>query len=114
MEAYTFVVLLNKLKEKFVKEFDLPKNIIIKPAVLSFSHILSGKDMKDLEKGNLPNLQKMIKKMNEHMKSLDMDPFEFFAFNKKIPLCKKGKNNEILFSDRNLSLSDKDVIKYSY
>jgi len=98
MEVFTFVILLNIRKV---------------PAIVTFSNIESGENMKKLEDGELSNLKELIIKMNDHIATFGILPFKFFAFEPPIPELIQDKKGRIVFKDQNFPISSK-VLEYSY
>jgi hypothetical protein len=113
MESFTFVILLINIKEKFTSEFNINNSILFRPLVISFKDIRSCAHMELLENDRLPNLKALIKKMNEHLSSLDILSFKFYSFESELPRIIQDKSNHILF-EKDIFIRHSGVKLYKY
>ncbi|MBS3782712.1 MAG: hypothetical protein KGY66_05550 [Candidatus Thermoplasmatota archaeon] len=112
MEAYTFTKLINKRKEKFIKDFGLKNEISFRPIVLTLTDSFCAENMHMLVNGNAPNLKDLIIKMNAHLAKIEILPFEFYAFDSENPALKQDEQGKIIFE--NSKFLEVRVMEYDY
>lgn len=75
--VYTYRLHTFKIIDSFKQDYECAENMIIVPAVLTFSDSTSGKQIKEIH--NYPNLKRLLKRINEELNKFDIKNIEFYV-----------------------------------
>lgn len=112
MEAFTFSIFLNIRRPKFVADMVLSDISSIRPAVLTLKDSFCEEQMKMLKRNQLPNLKKLILKMNAYLSTLGMSSFKLYSIVANRPTLVKDDCGRTIIEDSHFF--DSEIDDYSF
>ena len=79
LQVYTYTKLVSSVRDRFLRSYDIQKDVKLSPVVLTFDSAASGKQLLNI--GAYPEMKALLKKLNQDLLDDGIGPIEFYSSN---------------------------------